>query len=240
MELYFLGRGSAFFTEEGNTSAFFIEKETMFLIDCGESVFKKIREARLLELAQIKELYIFITHMHDDHVGSLGSLVSYCRFGFPEGKEVKCHLVCAPALETLLYNKVYAAGCAAHCDFITAEALDGQFRYFRSMRYIRTIHQPHFPAFSIEFNTNVGKVFYSGDTQDVDMVEAYAKQDDISRLYLEVCSERYPDNVHLPLEDLDRIIPMELRYKTYLMHFDNYKCIERAKKLGFQIVEPIH
>ena len=239
MELYFLGRGGAFFTEEGNTSAFFIEKNTMFLIDCGESVFKKIREAHLLELAQVEDLYIFITHMHDDHVGSLGSLVFYCRHGLRDGKKINCHIVCAPGLENPLHERLYTAGCAACCELIAPMILDNRFSFFKKVRYIRTVHQPHFPAFSIEFETSIGKVFYSGDTRDANLIEAYVKQDDISRLYLEVTSANYPDNVHLPLDELNRIIPMEFRCKTYLMHFDSYECIERAKELGFQIVEPI-
>ena len=39
MDLKFLGRGSAFNVLEGNTSCYFIEKDELFLIDCGENVF---------------------------------------------------------------------------------------------------------------------------------------------------------------------------------------------------------
>ena len=42
MELKFLGRGAAFNPKENNNSAYFIEKNNLFLIDCGESVFKKV------------------------------------------------------------------------------------------------------------------------------------------------------------------------------------------------------
>ena len=37
--LKFLGRGSAFNTVEGNTSAYFVRDNILFLIDCGETVF---------------------------------------------------------------------------------------------------------------------------------------------------------------------------------------------------------
>ena len=37
--LKFLGRGSAFNTAEGNTSAYHIIDNTLILFDCGETVF---------------------------------------------------------------------------------------------------------------------------------------------------------------------------------------------------------
>ncbi len=42
MELTFLGRGAAFNPKEGNNSAYFIEKDELFLIDCGERIFDKL------------------------------------------------------------------------------------------------------------------------------------------------------------------------------------------------------
>ena len=42
MNLLFLGRGAAFNPKEGNTSAYFLENNQLFLIDCGESVFERI------------------------------------------------------------------------------------------------------------------------------------------------------------------------------------------------------
>ena len=49
MELSFLGRGCAFNPKEGNNSAYFIENNTLFLIDCGESIFERIISTNLLE-----------------------------------------------------------------------------------------------------------------------------------------------------------------------------------------------
>ena len=46
MELKFLGRGAAFNPKEGNTSAWFIENNELFLIDCGESVYRKCHGER--------------------------------------------------------------------------------------------------------------------------------------------------------------------------------------------------
>ena len=47
MELLFLGRGSAFNSYEGNTSAYFIDKNELLLIDCGESILERIMENKI-------------------------------------------------------------------------------------------------------------------------------------------------------------------------------------------------
>ena len=78
MELKFLGRGSAFNVEEGNTSAYYKSKNDMLLIDCGSDVFKKIVKKHLLD--NVYDLYIAITHSHPDHIGSLGDLIFYCYY----------------------------------------------------------------------------------------------------------------------------------------------------------------
>ena len=77
MELTFLGRGAAFNAEEGNTSAYFIEDNKLFLIDCGESVFATLKKRGLLE---VEEIYVLISHLHCDHCGSLGTLGLYCKY----------------------------------------------------------------------------------------------------------------------------------------------------------------
>ena len=69
MELEFLGIESSFNAEEDNTSAFFVEREEMFLIDCGETVYKSLIRNELLE--NVGTINIIITHTHDDHIGSL-------------------------------------------------------------------------------------------------------------------------------------------------------------------------
>ena len=74
MDLIFLGRGAAFNPEEGNNSAYFIENNQLFLIDCGESIFKSLMENNVLE--NIETINLMITHTHSDHIGSLGTLIS--------------------------------------------------------------------------------------------------------------------------------------------------------------------
>ena len=78
MELNFLGIGSAWNTNEDNTSAYIKKDDKMILIDCGESIARKIIANDIL--SDIKELYILISHTHSDHVGSLGTLLFYSKY----------------------------------------------------------------------------------------------------------------------------------------------------------------
>ena len=80
MDLQFLGRGAAFNPKEGNNSAYVIENNQLFLIDCGESIFERIMENGLLD--KIDGINVMITHTHSDHVGSLGTLTMYSYYIF--------------------------------------------------------------------------------------------------------------------------------------------------------------
>lgn len=70
----FLGNGSAFNEELGNNSAFIKDEKLnkLLLIDCGSSVFGSLLKAGILN--GVKEVNVLITHLHPDHVGSLGDL----------------------------------------------------------------------------------------------------------------------------------------------------------------------
>ena len=73
--LHFLGKGAAFYPSFDNTSAWFVESNVFYLIDCGESVFSKIWN--IPEYFRADKVVVILTHLHCDHVGSLGSLISY-------------------------------------------------------------------------------------------------------------------------------------------------------------------
>ena len=78
--LRFLGRGAAFNPVMENTSAWFSINGTFYLIDAGETVFGKIWDKD--EFFSAERIAVILTHMHADHVGSLGTLV------FTESKRI--------------------------------------------------------------------------------------------------------------------------------------------------------
>lgn len=74
----FIGHSVAFNPREGNNSAFFVDGNRLFLIDCGEDVFGKLYQNKFLDA--FDEINILIMHTHSDHIGSLGCLIMYTFF----------------------------------------------------------------------------------------------------------------------------------------------------------------
>ena len=77
MELHFIGTGAAYYPKLGSTSAYLMLQEHLYLIDCGETVFSKIWNHNILKACH--DVYVLVTHLHSDHIGSLGSFISYTR-----------------------------------------------------------------------------------------------------------------------------------------------------------------
>ena len=76
--LDFLGLGSAFNTDLGNTSAYIKKNTSLLLIDCGSTVFSKLHRIGLLD--GVSDIYVIITHTHADHIGSLSDLIFYSQY----------------------------------------------------------------------------------------------------------------------------------------------------------------
>ena len=77
-----LGNGGAFDYLSTNSS-FLIEskKNSYFLFDCGYSVYAELRRQDSLKEIDLNKLkYIYISHMDDDHIGSLKTLIYYMFF----------------------------------------------------------------------------------------------------------------------------------------------------------------
>lgn len=71
MELHFTGTGAAYYPRLGSNAAFFVKNNHLFMIDCGESTFRKM-EARD-EIRTCDKITVFITHLHADHIGTVST-----------------------------------------------------------------------------------------------------------------------------------------------------------------------
>lgn len=235
MELKFLGRGAAFNPKEGNNSAYFVENNQLFLIDCGESIFERLVESGLLE--SVESINLMITHTHSDHVGSLGSLVMYSFYALhkplniilPENAK---HL---PNIEKILSG----FGCTEPMyNYVDEKTFDDKHNTFKNIRYVETSHCDELDCYGLLFNTENGMVYYSGDTREINTVKALiASGQPIDKLYIDTTTANFPGNVHLYIGILQESIPDELKDRVYCMHLNNDSCIEQAKASGFNIVE---
>jgi len=76
MKFTFLGTGGAFDVDYGNSSAIVTFKNHSILLDCGYTVYPTLRQHQIIENLN----YILLTHLHNDHSGSLANTLLHCHF----------------------------------------------------------------------------------------------------------------------------------------------------------------
>lgn len=235
MKLLFLGKGGSNNQLQGNTSAYFIEDKSLFLIDCGENIFERILKQELLN--GIDDVYLFITHTHSDHVGSIGSLLFHCYFV----KKIKLNIV-LPS-NALHYNdvrellRIYGANEDWY-NIIEPNKLDNKYNSFNSIEYMSTKHVEQLHCYGILFHTSSGIVYYSGDTKEIDNIKELIKSGEkIDKIYIDCTTINNENNVHYYIGKANDEIDEAIKDRVYCMHFNTSECIEVAKSYGFKVVE---
>lgn len=69
--LKFISTGGAFDFEIGNSAAWLSHQGEQILLDCGHTVYPRLRSLGMADQMDA----ILVTHLHDDHVGSLSTLI---------------------------------------------------------------------------------------------------------------------------------------------------------------------
>lgn len=234
MELKFLGRGAALNPKEGNTSAYFEIKKDLFIIDCGENIFERIIEKKLLE--RKVSINIFVTHTHSDHVGSLGSLLTYSYYFLHK----KVNIIYGNKKHKKMIEQVLKIfGCEDHIyNFINISELSNKYKELKKVKYIETDHCDVLTSYGIVFNTQNGIIFYSGDTRELDyIIKLLNSNKKIDKIFVDVTTSDFKGNVHLFIGTLNKIIKDKDKKYIYCMHFNNSECITKALEYGFNIVE---
>lgn len=224
--LNFLGNGSAFNTEFGNTSAYIKEDKTLLLIDCGETTFQKIKEINLLK--GIKNVKVLITHLHSDHSGSLSSLIYYCYYIM--GIKVKIYNNSLQNdIEAFLSFQGNRKG--VHYEFLSN--LEG-------IEEIETSHSEDLKSYGYYIRYKNKSIYFSGDSKSIpEKILKMFLDNEIDEIYQDTCLAEYDGNVHLDFSKLCRYIPKVLRRKVYCMHLDSKELKTKVLNNGFKIAERI-
>ena len=230
MELKFLGYGAAFNPKLGNTSAYFIDKEELFLIDCGCSVFERIVEKDILK--DIKVLNIIITHMHSDHVGSLGSLIDYAYHKLNIPIYIVTNSIVTYDIE--LYLKLVGVTNEKY----SLRDTNFYLRYdtFKTINYVKTEHSSRLACYSIIFETDKGLIYYSGDTKELNTLKELLTQN-LYKAYIDTNSSNSPNSPHVYIKDLVNTVPKDKLNKIYCMHINDDTCLELIKEYNLNIVK---
>lgn len=227
--LKFLGVGSCFNVKMGNTAAYYIEGEKFTLIDCGESVFEKIVSEDLLE--GIKQVDIYITHLHSDHVGSLPSFIFYLKFGF----SIKPNIY-FPNDEIVQFLRLSNVSDEIY-NFVKLE---------NKQENVHVVKQKHTiveSAFGYIMKIGDKWIFYSGDANSYNLKWRRAfngfyledKNIVVSHIYHDVT--RHLNDAHVNIWELAKQFPRDIRKKVTLMHFDDEETIKIAKAHSFKIAQ---
>ena len=178
-------------------------------------------------------IYVAITHMHTDHVGSLPSLIFYNHYA----KNIKTHLVSGDKTKDnnlKLFLKLTGVE-RGFFDFCSKD-LNNAFEKidsctFEKVEHTKALDQSYAVMLALK---NDVKVFYSGDTCDT----FYAKNviDKINpkdEFYCDCCLLDYPGNVHFNVDKLAQITPKDKRKQIFCMHIDREELLQKIDEYGF-------
>ena len=211
-----------------NSNAYFQLGDHLFLIDCGESAFRQHYMAGHFE--QIKNITVLITHMHTDHIGSLGTLIvySYLKLGIrPQ--------VIFPEPEKL--HTVFDLTGVEPEHYLLSDHLSQSDQVPVTAEFIRVRHHDVMVhSFGILLNIQGQRVYYSGDAGEVPQsVISLLTNNELDYMYQDTSMNDH-GGVHCSFEDLKQLIPAAYRQKVYCMHYDG-EYFDVYKEAGFQTIE---
>lgn len=223
IDLKFLGKGAAFYPPFGNTSAYFTLEEDIFFIDFGESVFEKVFKS--IDLGKYRDIYVMITHLHADHCGSLGSLISYSYYVLDK----KIHVI--HPIDTVVQLLSLQGISQANYNYVSGLPLDMEL----SLQPIEVPHAKDMRAFGYVLSLGEDSLYYSGDASDLpkQVLDDYIKGH-IKRIYQDMTLNE--SESHCNYKKLLEVIPEDKLANVYAMHLDDdYGDYLRDK--GFSVVE---
>lgn len=196
MQIKFLGTGGAFDYEYGNSAAWIELHGVNILVDCGHQVYSLLREKGLMD--QID--YILITHTHDDHVGSLCSVLLHQHFFYESPRKVSVLTPNAEFGEHLdRYIRFAIPRAEKYVHYAPLSEVPG-------IQAIDTfgLHVRDMPSFGYRFEDESEIIYFSGDLGHAGIIFEKASADldtKPMRIFHELTFEQM-DNVHTYYKDL--------------------------------------
>ncbi len=171
MKILQLGNGGAFNFDQTNTS-FLIkaENEDLILFDCGRNVIDKLLSAVVEDKIRLSDLkYVYISHMDDDHDGSLKSLIYYMYFIV--GK--KLQILMNTAIKDDLIERLkhmdgfYENGRKIHEMLYIGVPVIGAIEIADGLKIKPFTSKHSVPCMGLALMDNTGSVYLTGDTVEV-------------------------------------------------------------------------
>ena len=204
MELKFLGKDAGF--GDKNNSAYIEIDNDLILIDCGYTVFNEIKKN--FDIEKYNSIKVIITHLHNDHAGSLSQLILYSYF--VKNKKVIVYCKCEKIQDYL---------------DITGTPIDAyELKQNQDIEFIKTSHVKYLDSYGFRININGKNILYTGDTNTI---EPFMK-------YINNCNEIYIDvskygGAHIKVDDIIETLKQIKSNGTevILMHLDDKEYIKQ-------------
>ena len=221
-DLTFLGIGSAFCPVLKNTAAFLRRGNALYVLDFGSTVFGALHESGALEKASA--VTVLVTHTHADHIGSLGTLISWCRHVCPLPVTV-VHPDDSPA-RLLRLNGITEDQYTLHTG---PDFNDGALQ----AHFIAVPHTRSLTAYGILLADRDERIYYSGDAGDIppEIWNGFLSGD-IARVYQDMSLSGAMGGAHADYHWFLAHCPPALRGRLFPIHLDQ-ACLDSAKKDGF-------
>lgn len=221
ISLQFIGIGSAFTPDLGNTSACLRRGDRLWLIDCGSTVFGELLKRQMMK--DVRSVTVLVTHLHADHVGSLGTLISYAHYVQPMGITVVHPL---DTLVTLLkLNGIRPERYQfVQTDQYREEGLRASFFPVR--------HTSSLQSWGIELTDGEQSVYFSGDAGEVPQ-EIWRRflQGEIARVYQDCAL--HAGGAHATLDHFSQMLSQKERSRFYPIHWEkDYQSLIRENGWG--------
>ena len=196
--LTFLGKDSGF--GDKNNSAYIEEDEKFILIDCGFTVFEILKNK--FNFNKYKNIEIIITHLHNDHAGSLCQLILYIWFTYHKKVIVisKCQKIKEYLEITGAPNEAYEI---KECT--------------ENIKFIETEHVKELDSYGFEMNIRGKRIIYTGDTKTLEPFLNYLKE--ANELYVDVSKN---GGVHLQINEVLPILK-KIKEQRNQNHINAYR-----------------
>lgn len=198
-----------------NNSAYIEVDNKLIIIDCGFTVFNEIKKR--FDLKSYNSINIIITHLHNDHAGSLSQVILYVYYIY--GKKVT---VISKCKEIKKYLEI--TGVDANI-YNLKEDMD-------NLEFIKTEHVKGIDSYGLKIKIKDKNIMYTGDTNTLQPFMPYLNN--VDEFYVDVSKA---GGVHLKIDDIIEVLKTIKKkgIDIYVMHLDDKAYIKNITKGEFFI-----
>ena len=231
MKLHFLGTGGAF--ARTHTNAWFEEpredgRRDLYLLDLS---MLHVQAAETLVREETGEIYVLLTHMHDDHCSGIGLFIEWCLL--LKGRIVNILVQEALAQDIRDYLRIIGVPEEMYrlITFSAQMEMAGV-----TVTAIPTRHTPALAGKCFGFCLETGgqRVVFTGDTATLEPFIPWLTEG--AELYTEMAYHH--GNVHLRWEEQKTLLlPLAKKCSVFLMHMDDEEALRRETEgTGIRLV----